>query len=170
MSENDRVISMPPVVGERPTILVLGSMPGKASLLKQQYYGHPRNHFWPLMFDLFEEAPTDVYTERIAIAKKHGIALWDVLASCERAGSLDSQIKKEQPNDLVSFVEHHPSLRLIACNGGKAFQSFQRHAGQVQTDRLTIAKLPSTSPTPGKNVKTYAEKKVDWQELLQFSR
>ena len=144
--------SFPPILGENPRVLILGSMPGQASLAAQAYYAHPRNAFWPLMGELLGFAPTAPYSERIEALKQAGVALWDVLQSCRRPGSLDANIDPGsiQPNQFYDLFTQHPSLRSVFFNGTTADSCFRRYvlpglpAELRQTLQLT--RLPSTSP------------------------
>ena len=96
----NRISSFLPIIDAQSEILILGSIPGVKSLEKQQYYGHPQNKFWKIIFELLNEEFTDDYTQRIATISKHHIALWDVIDSCERKGSLDSEIRNEEANQI----------------------------------------------------------------------
>lgn len=143
---------LPPALRDDARVLVLGSMPGEASLRLQQYYGHPRNRFWPLMAALCGIDTTLPYPQRIASLNAAGVALWDVLAACVRRGSLDSAIERdtEVANPIAALCADLPRLRAIALNGGKAAQAFARHV-EPQLDaktlrRVSIHRLPSTSP------------------------
>lgn len=143
---------LPPALRDDARVLVLGSMPGEASLRLQQYYGHPRNRFWPLMAELCGIDAALPYPQRIASLNAAGVALWDVLAACVRRGSLDSAIERdtEVANPIAALCARLPQLRAIALNGGKAAQAFARHV-EPQLDagtlrRLAIHRLPSTSP------------------------
>ncbi|MBB5173686.1 DNA-deoxyinosine glycosylase [Texcoconibacillus texcoconensis] len=157
------VKSMPPIITEEARVLVLGSMPSEQSLKKQQYYGHPRNHFWPILSNIFEEDVGTEYEQRVFFLHRHHIALWDVFRMCEREGSLDSNIRNAQVNDVVSLLEQYPNIRLVACNGNKAYESFIRYLYKEVEGMVEVKKLPSTSPIPGKNVKTFEEKVEEWQ-------
>jgi hypoxanthine-DNA glycosylase len=141
--------------------LILGTMPGAASLSAQQYYAHPRNAFWPIMLAIiksmepsFEQVSLVQYAQRCKLLTDHGYALWDVLARCRRPGSLDSRIDRssEEPNDIVDLIARHPELTRIACNGKKASTLLQRHCRAALTElneqgrELSIVNLPSTSP------------------------
>ena len=138
------------IANAKSRILILGSMPGEKSLAAQQYYAHPQNAFWKIM-QTITNIPFDAdYQRRTAGLLAKGIALWDVLASCQREGSLDSNIEASsiQINDFQRLFEQLPQLKLIALNGGKAFQLFERHivkAGLLPS-KIDYAKLPSTSP------------------------
>lgn len=131
-------------------ILILGSMPGQASLDAQQYYGHPRNQFWPLMQQLFAVDTALPYAERLVALQHAGVALWDVIGVCQRQGSLDSAIQKNSVafNPLLEFCQTLPGLQQIWLNGGKAASSFLQYQRQQQwpVKGILIRQLPSTSP------------------------
>ncbi|HZT56080.1 MAG TPA: DNA-deoxyinosine glycosylase, partial [Burkholderiaceae bacterium] len=116
---------------------------GVASLRAQQYYGHPRNHFWSILGALWKlDLSAASYAERLAAARAHGLGLWDVYASCERAGSLDSAIENACFNDLASLKQRAPRLEAIAHNGGESARAM-RHTRALG---LPVHRLPSTSP------------------------
>ena len=126
-------------------ILIVGSMPGIASLQQQQYYAHPRNAFWPVMQQIFNWPDLD-YEQRCKALISEKIAVWDVLRSCRRRGSLDGNIETDSLliNDFSAFFHHHPDIKAILLNGGKAAQLFKRHV-MVPTG-IELTPLPSTSP------------------------
>ncbi|WP_142126120.1 DNA-deoxyinosine glycosylase [Pseudoxanthomonas sp. 3HH-4] len=133
-------------------VLVLGSMPGAASLQVARYYAHPRNRFWPVMTTLAGISPDASYEERLAGVQGAGIGLWDVIGECRRAGSLDSAIVRssERPNALVPLIASLPRLRAIAFNGATASSLFRRHVQPQWPEALRVhvqcVALPSTSP------------------------
>ncbi|MBK8978619.1 MAG: DNA-deoxyinosine glycosylase [Planctomycetes bacterium] len=138
-----------PVVGRRPRVLVLGSMPSEASLRQAQYYGHPRNAFWAIQGALFGFDPGLPYAERLAALRAAGVALWDVIGRCRRRGSLDSAIRDVEPNDIAGLLAAHPTIRAVCLNGGKAAELFARHVLRATPELFvhrTIHRLPSTSP------------------------
>ena len=152
-----------PVVDRATRIVVLGSFPGAASLAAQEYYGHPRNHFWPLMSALWDEDLVALdYPSRLAALRRHGVGLWDVYARCEREGSLDSAIRTPVPNDLASLRRLAPGLRAAAHNGGESARSRRATAALG----LDVHALPSTSPA---NASWSFERKLSaWRDV--FSR
>lgn len=140
------IFSFPPIAAPDAAFLILGSMPGAASLAARQYYAHPHNRFWPILGALIGAAPALPYTQRLALLKKRGIALWDVLQHCEREGSLDSAIRNEVPNDFEAFFRAHPRIAFVAFNGQKADRSFRRQVlPALSRFSLPTVVLPSTS-------------------------
>jgi len=145
-----RIHSFNPVAGADARLLILGSMPGEASLRAGQYYAHPRNAFWPLMCALLAAPPDLPYVARLQLLRKNKIALWDVLASCVRPGSADSDIDKSslRPNDFARFFAAHPRLERIFFNGTKAEECYKKHVlpALPAAALLPLILLPSTSP------------------------
>ena len=146
-----RHISFPPVAAPGARVLILGSMPGAASLAAQQYYAHPQNQFWPIIERLLGVPRTAPYGARLDALRRHHVALWDVLESCEREGSLDSAIEQATaiPNNLPALLRTHRNIVSICCNGHTAFQAVHRHFGaqlQQQFPHISCLRLPSTSP------------------------
>lgn len=140
-----------PIASGEPRVLILGSMPGEASLQKQEYYGHIRNAFWPIMAELFGTDSQLSYAQKKAILIENGIAVWDVLQSCRRNGSLDSAIAMAsiKTNDFSGFFERFRSIRQVFFNGGMASTVYRRYIlGTLQGkhDYLEYYNLPSTSP------------------------
>ncbi len=157
-----RIHSFPPIIRDGCKVLILGSMPSVTSLKKHQYYGHKQNDFWPMMFDAFGEIYTEDYTVRQELLMTHGIALWDVLSSCEREGSLDSNIANEIPNDIAGLVAQYPTIEYIILNGGKAYQSFKKYFPELSKEKQCI-KMPSTSPA---YTLKREEKRKQWQKIF----
>jgi TDG/mug DNA glycosylase family protein len=120
-------------------------MPGIMSLEKQQYYGHPRNYFWRILYTLFDAPYEEDYEKRKAFALGHHIALWDVLQSCEREGSLDTAIRNEDVYDFEWLFKAYPSIETVFFNGTKAYEVFRKKIGFKYTG-IAFHKLPSTSP------------------------
>ena len=156
------------MVGINPRLLILGSMPGKPSLQAQCYYANERNIFWPIMGDLFAAGPDLPYPQRLDQLRSAGIALWDVIATCERESSLDADIVPTtvRPNDFSAFLAVHRSIRRICFNGSAAQTYFRRLVlpQLVGSDAVEFVCLPSTSPAHA--AKTYAEKLAVWSAAL----
>ncbi len=157
-----------PVVDSSTKVLIVGSMPGKQSLEKQQYYGNPRNHFWPIIGELLQIEVPDDYGERMALLRKHAIGLWDTIEACERKGSLDAAIRNEKPNDFHTLFQSYPNIELVLFNGAKAFDVFKKHIGLELLAERAYKKMPSTSPIPGKNIKSFDEKVEDWGIMQSY--
>ncbi|HEX5338608.1 MAG TPA: DNA-deoxyinosine glycosylase [Gallionella sp.] len=143
-----------PIETPDATVLILGSMPGEASLHAGRYYAHPRNLFWRIMAELLGIAPDAPYEQRIAALKSARIALWDVLQSCRRSGSLDANIDDATlvPNDFATFLAQHPRITRVFFNGAKAEQCYRKRvlpfiaAAPMQSATIEYLRLPSTSP------------------------
>jgi hypoxanthine-DNA glycosylase len=136
--------SFPPVVDADARVLVLGTLPGEESLRRQEYYAHPRNLFWPILFTLCGAVPQSDYTAKLAFAKSHRVALWDVCARAERESSADAAIRREQPNAIETLLDAHPQISAVAFNGTGARRLYDRHFHR--RPGLTYLALPSTSP------------------------
>lgn len=161
-----RIQCFPPVVNEHATVLILGSMPGKKSLEEQQYYAHPANAFWRIMGKLIGAHPELSYPKRLDALKTAGLALWDVLAACERTSSLDSRIREEKANDFETFFAQHPRITHVFFNGSKAEQSFRKLVQEKQQlPPLTYHRLPSTSPAHAGMC--YADKLRAWHAITR---
>lgn len=160
------VRSFAPIVAPDAHILILGSMPGAASLEAGEYYAHPRNAFWPIMGALYGAGPNLPYMERVSVLKANGVAVWDVLQSCVREGSLDAGIREEVPNDFAAFFTTHRDIRRIGLNGGKAAASFRKHAVCFLPASASIQALPSTSPAHA--ARGVQEKCSIWRAALQY--
>ena len=160
------VQSFAPIETADARILILGSMPGEASLRAGQYYAHPRNLFWRIMGELLGTDPGSPYEQRIQALKSARIALWDVLRSCRRKGSLDSNIDHESlvPNDFAAFFLNHPQITRVFFNGAKAEQCYRKHMQPVTgIESIEYLRLPSTSPA---NASLSYERKLDaWRAI-----
>ena len=155
----------PPVARSDARVLVLGSLPGQRSLQAQQYYAHPQNAFWRIMREL--TGADGSYAQRCEILIEHGIALWDVLESSVRPGSMDADIRRgtEKANDFDSFFLNHTGILRVCFNGQKAARMFRE---LVRTESVTTAwhtqVLPSTSPAFA--AMPYAEKLMHWRQAI----
>lgn len=159
---------LPAVVDSHTRVLIVGSMPGVQSLEKQQYYGNPRNHFWSIIATLTNSEVPETYEQRLALVKKYHIGLWDVIKSCERQGSLDSNIKHEVPNDFKKLFEIYPNIEAVAFNGTKAFAVFKKHVGLEVLQGRVVFQMPSTSPVPGRFNKTKEQKQEIWSQISKY--
>ena len=160
------VRSFAPIAAADATRLILGSMPGVASLRAGQYYAHPRNQFWRIVAELLGIDPGMPYAGRIGALASSGIALWDVLESCSRAGSLDAAIEKGSvvPNDFATFFACHPRVRRVFFNGATAEQCYRRRVlPLLPAGTLTYLRLPSTSPAHA--AMSYEEKLAAWRVI-----
>ena len=159
---------LPAVAGPGARVLVLGSMPGEASLQAARYYAHPRNHFWPIMGELFGAGPGLDYDARLARLMESGVAVWDVIGACRRRGSLDSAIDPTSlvVNDFATLFAAQPTLRKVFFNGAFADAAFRRHALPklgARVDDLHLQRLPSTSPANASQ--SFATKLQAWSAL-----
>lgn len=132
--------SLQPIVDTNSRVLILGSMPGRVSLAAAQYYAHPRNRFWHILFDFFSQAYSTDYADRIALCRVNGIALWDAAAVCRRTGSLDATMTDVVGNDIDGLLKTYPHIRAVVCNG-RASEKYCRKFNAVRP-----LYLPSTSP------------------------
>lgn len=160
------ITSFEPVANNSAHILILGSMPGAASLKANQYYAHPRNAFWRIMariFNFYADAP---YETRVEALKASGVAIWDVLRSCVRPGSLDSSIEAGSriPNNFSSFFKNHSNIKLVGFNGAEAEKCFSKYVqSNLSTNDISFVCLPSSSPA---NTITLEKKIEAWEKLL----
>ena len=159
-----QVQSFSAIIGTTPQILILGSAPGQISLQKQQYFAHPRNAFWRIMAELFDFDDALNYPQRVSKCQQLPLIIWDVLASCQRKGSLDSAIQKNsiQINDFATLFEQYPSIHSVFCNGATAYRLFTRN---VRNHDLNVYQLPSTSPANARM--TYTEKLIAWSMIKE---
>ncbi|WP_426168567.1 DNA-deoxyinosine glycosylase [Sandarakinorhabdus sp. DWP1-3-1] len=130
--------------GPGTRLLILGSLPGQASLAAQQYYAHPRNGFWPLVGAVIDADLVALpYPVRLAALAAAGIGLWDVVGAARRPGSLDSAIRDVEANDLAKLAASLPALRTVAFNGATAWRL---GAPLLAGTELELLRLPSSSP------------------------
>ena len=168
-----RLVGLPPVVSDCTVVLVLGSFPGAASLKAQQYYGHPQNHFCRILQSLWPQHPLPPagpqhYAQRCAWLLERRLGLWDVYASCEREGSLDTSIRNAVVNDFAQLLLECPCLRAIAHNGGESFKHSAavrpQWAGAYPGAQVQSVRLPSTSPATASW--RFNRKQTAWAELM----
>ena len=162
LSPNLRKRCFDPVVDQRTRLLVLGSLPGEKSLVLQEYYGNRQNQFWALMSEVIGVGLVPLaYSSRLEALLQHGVGLWDVVAEAHRRGSLDSNIRERNDNDLLGLLSRHPGIKAIAFNGGTAGRLGIKVLG-AQTGAYQIVELPSSSPA---YTLPYSEKAMRWQAL-----
>ena len=151
-----------PVVDKNSKILILGSIPSVKSLQMQEYYAHPRNAFWFIMSQLFGFEQNLEYKKRLDMLLQNRVALFDVIGSCKREGSLDSAIKDIEHQDFESFFQKYPNIETVFCNGGKAYCEFLK----IRKGDKKIYKLPSTSPA---NARMSRDKKLkEWEKIKLY--
>ena len=152
--------SFEPVLTPDARVMIVGSVPSVKSLADAQYYAHPRNAFWPILFDIWGVVPHNDYERKKAMLCEHGVALWDAAACCEREGSLDSSMRGVVYNDFSRVYAVCPRIGVVLCNGGTAFSLFMRSgfAGERR-----VLRMPSTSPA---YTMPYEEKRRVWKAAL----
>ncbi|SHH50977.1 DNA-deoxyinosine glycosylase [Massilia sp. CF038] len=154
-----------PVVDAHTRLLVLGSLPGEQSLARQEYYGNKQNRFWMLMSEVTgKELVPLAYAARLAALRASHVGLWDVVAQAHREGSLDSNIRTRDDNDLLALIATLPQLKAVAFNGGTAARLGLKVLGD-QAAHLHILSLPSSSPA---YTLAYASKRDAWLALRAF--
>lgn len=158
--------SFKPSINKNSSVLILGSMPGVKSLQALQYYAHPQNRFWKVMGFLCNESLHEqYYNNRLQILLNKGFALWDTIKSCERSGSLDSNISNEIPNDIEGLLKKYSMVKTICLNGNKAYSAFKKHFPHILRTYRCI-KLPSTSPANAKY--SLEDLYTQWKEILKY--
>ena len=158
----------PPIARKDARVLILGSMPGEESLRRKEYYGNPRNAFWKIMARIFEFDPLLDYEKKIGVLTENSVALWDVLKTCERFGSLDTNIKTGTiiKNNFVDFYRRFPCIRNVFFNGSRAEHEYQKRVMpeiSAMPHCLIHKRLPSTSPAMSRL--SFAEKLLEWSEI-----
>jgi double-stranded uracil-DNA glycosylase len=164
--------SFAPIADAKARVLILGSMPGKASLAAGQYYAHAQNLFWRILAEVTGAAPASPYAARARALKSCGIALWDVLESCAREGSLDSAIDDAtiSANDFAAFYRAHPRIAHVFFNGAKAEACYRKHVlpalGETAAPR-SHRRLPSTSPANASMSRAHRQRV--WTQALRLA-
>lgn len=157
------LVGLAPLVSPTTRVLILGSFPGARSLQTQQYYAHPQNQFWKILQAIWPSSPlpycANSYEKRSKWLLAHGLGVWDVYASCQREGSLDTAIREAVPNDIAGL--QLPQLAAIAHNGGESY----KHAKHTQTLGVPVYKLPSTSPANASW--TFERKLAAWRAVME---
>lgn len=165
------VTGFPPIADNNAVILILGSMPSIKSLQAEQYYAHPRNSFWFIMTKLFANNTELDYAQRKALLRNNRVALWDVLNTCQRKGSLDSSIKNESTivNDFNKFFAEHPLIKAVYFNGSRAQQEYNKHVLALLDEKFSAIeyiRMPSTSPAMASLNRE--QKLQQWKSILQY--
>ena len=163
-----KVYSFAPIANRNAEVLILGTMPGTASLAAGQYYAHPHNAFWRIMAALLEFDASSPYAARVKALKSARIAVWDVLHSCARPGSADGSIdpRSAVPNDFWTFLARHRSISRVVFNGATADHLFRTQVRRVMDlEHLDFRRLPSTSPANASW--SFARKLRAWRAMLE---
>ncbi|MEA5038820.1 MAG: DNA-deoxyinosine glycosylase [Clostridiaceae bacterium] len=159
------VFTFSPYIFSDSRLLILGSAPSVRSLAAGFYYGHPQNRFWPLLAMLCGETPPETWEARKALARRHGVALWDVIERCEREGSTDARIRNPVLSDVPALLSHHPGIGAVALNGSLAAKLFATHG---PLPGVHVYPLPSTSPIPRRDIRCIGDLYARWQVLLPW--
>ncbi|MFA5060029.1 MAG: DNA-deoxyinosine glycosylase [Candidatus Omnitrophota bacterium] len=138
-----RIVGFAPIADKNSKVLILGSMPGVKALQVREYYGNPQNHFWKVMTALLGAKANLSYADKKKLLVKNKIALWDVVFSCQRAGSADSAMRNIRPNNFRNFFKKYANIKMICFNGQTAAKIFQRFNSDIDLPSII---LPSTSP------------------------
>ncbi|MFT5252335.1 MAG: hypoxanthine-DNA glycosylase [Flavobacteriales bacterium] len=157
------ITSFSPLVHKNTKILILGSIPGIASLKKLEYYAHPRNNFWRIIYTFFkEECIPTLFEDKITFLLSKNMGLWDVLGSCERKGSLDVNIKNQIVNDFEALFIKYKNIDTLIFNGKESYRFFYKKYGQIKG--ITYHVMPSTSPA---NTMSFENKLNLWSTSLK---
>ena len=155
--------SFAPIINETCRILILGSMPGEESIRQQQYYANSRNQFWNIIYQIYNTEMDSDYNKKTEFLLSKQIALWDVIESCHRKGSLDSNIEDVIVHDFTDFFNKYAKLEYICLNGNKAYELYKNCVRQL--DGKTMFRLESTSPA---NTKSLALKIDNWKLIASL--
>jgi hypoxanthine-DNA glycosylase len=157
------IYSFPYFIDSNTEVLILGTMPGAMSLEKQEYYANPRNHFWKIIYTLYDALPIpENFEEKVQFLQRNKIGLWDVLENCERKGSLDIHIKNQKENNFMALFEKFPAINKIIFNGKQSHAFFYKRFGQIEG--ITYFVMPSTSPA---NTMSFENKLKIWLSCFQ---
>lgn len=154
--------SFPPLVHSGAKILILGTMPGEESLARGEYYAHPRNAFWRILFDIYGAEYSADYKMKQRLIKQNNLALWDTVCECLRPGSLDSDIRNIAPNNIPAFLRRHKTIKTVCFNGKSAEKFYYKYWAEAEGVRY--AALPSTSPAYA--AMSYKGKLSAWRRVL----
>jgi len=156
-----RINGLKPEVNERSSILILGSLPSRESIERGEYYANPKNQFWKITREILDIGSELPYCTRLERLLAQGIALWDVLSSCERNGSLDKDIRNPVGNDLEAFLTKYERINRIGFNGQKSWKLAKKL--RINPMGKSLAVLPSSSPA---NTSRLLEKVKEWKLFL----
>lgn len=157
-----RLKGLAPSADRRARILILGSFPGPMSLARREYYAHPRNQFWRLIFELLGEPAPRLYRQKLAVLRKNRVALWDAVGSCRRENAADGTIKDHAFNDIPGLLKKCRGVKAVFCNGNKSYSLCLARYGGLG---IPIVYLPSTSPANAGH--SYEYKKMRWKKILK---
>ncbi len=158
------VHSLAPIISQESRILILGTLPGEKSISIDQYYADPRNQFWRIIYNVYDEIDIDnQYEHRVEFLLKRELAIWDILKIANRQGSLDKNIQNELLNDIPKLLKQYPNIQCIILAGKKATKLFEKYYPNIGVKTVS---LPSTSATPGKYVKPIDEKIQLWKNAI----
>lgn len=155
-----------PIINENSEILILGTFPGIESLESKQYYANPRNQFWDIIYSIYNTNELSNYDERCQFLLDNNIAVWDVLKYVFRKGSTDKSIKDEVPSEIPELLEKYSNIHTIIFNGSKAEKYFKKYFRHLYNS-MNCKRVSSTSPTPGRNVRSLSEKKLEWNQAIK---
>lgn len=155
---------LPPIADPDARLLILGNMPSVMSLAAAEYYGNPRNAFWRIAGALFGFEVDEPYPRRVEALRRNGVAVWDVLHSCRRPGSLDSAVDPASmvANDFAAFFAAHPAIERVYFNGAAAQHNYARLV-RIDAD-VSYLRLPSTSPA---QTMSYTDKLAAWRVVTE---
>jgi len=161
MKQPELIKTLAPIVAADSQILILGTVPGPLALAKGEYFAHPRNQFWRLLFAVYEHGFSEEYEERKKLLKTYKIALWEVLETCERKGSADQNIKNETPNNLLFLLKTHPEIKFIFFDSKAAAKFYDRYF--PRWEGILYETLPS--PSPAYASLSFEEKLEKWRAI-----
>lgn len=160
---DNRLNCFKPLKAKKPKILILGTMPGNASLESNEYYAYKHNAFWKIMFELLETQFSEKYEEKKKLVLNNNIALWDTISSCLRVGSSDTAIKDVQYNDINGFLIKNKDIKAVFLNGQLAAKLFYKSG--ITFSKIKVFIMPSTSPA---NTIKYEQKLKQWARIKEF--